>query len=77
MSEYTLTSIYSIKVTITLDKPNKGLYIPAWIWRDFRNFSKDSVVILIASDYYDIDDYVRDYDEYLKSIKDEYRRKDS
>ena len=57
------------KITITLDRPNKGLYIKANVWRDFRNFSPDCVVILIASDYYDTEDYIRDYDEYLKSIK--------
>ena len=57
------------KITITLDRPNKGLYIKANVWRDFRNFSPDCVVILIASGYYDTEDYIRDYDEYLKSIK--------
>lgn len=57
------------KITITLDRPNKGLYIKANVWRDFRNFSSDCVVILIASDYYDTEDYIRDYNEYLKSIK--------
>lgn len=57
------------KVTITLDKPNKGLYIPAWLWRDFRNFSSDCIVALIASDYYNTEDYIRDYNEYLKIIK--------
>lgn len=57
------------KVTITLDKPNKGLYIEANLWRDFRNFSSDCVVILIASDYYDTEDYIRNYDEYLNLNK--------
>ena len=54
------------KITITLDSPNKGLYIKADLWRDFRNFSDNCVVILIASDYYDTNDYIRDYNKYLK-----------
>ena len=59
------------KITITLDKPNKGLYVPAHIWRDFRNFSPDCVVILIASDYFHPEDHVKDYPEFLDLIKDE------
>lgn len=57
------------KITVTLDRPNKGLYIKANLWRDFRNFSKDCVVILIASELYDTGDYIRDYDEFLKLQK--------
>lgn len=57
------------KITVTLDKPNKGLYIKANLWRDFRNFSKDCVVILIASELYDTEDYIRDYEEFLKIQK--------
>lgn len=58
------------KITITLDKPNIGLYIKANLWRDFRNFSKDCIVLLIASDCYKTDDYIRDYDEYIKTCID-------
>ena len=57
------------QITVTLDKPNKGLYIKANLWRDFRNFSKDCVVILIASELYDTEDYIRDYEEFLKIQK--------
>ena len=57
------------KITVTLDKPNNGLYIKANLWRDFRNFSKDCVVILIASELYDTEDYIRDYEEFLKIQK--------
>lgn len=56
-------------IIITLDKPNLGLYIEPKLWREFKNFSEDCVVILIASDYYDVNDYVRDYNEFLTSIK--------
>lgn len=55
------------KTVVTLDKPNKGLYIKASLWREFTNFSADCVVILIASDEYDKNDYILDYDEYIKA----------
>lgn len=57
------------KVTVTLDGPNKGLYIKANLWRDFRNFSENCVVLLIASDIYKTDDYIHDYDEYIKIMQ--------
>ncbi len=55
------------KTVVTLDKPNKGLYIKASLWREFTNFSVDCVVVLIASDEYDKNDYILDYNEYIKT----------
>lgn len=54
------------KITVTLDRPNKGLYVEAKLWRDFRNFSPNCVVILIASDYFHPEDHIKDYNEFLK-----------
>lgn len=56
------------KITITLDRPNKGLYVSAHLWRHFTNFSSDCVVILIASDYFHPEDHVKDYNEFLEII---------
>lgn len=53
--------------TIHLDNPAVGLYIKNNIWREFTNFSSNCVVIVLASQYYDESDYIRDYDEFLKS----------
>ena len=60
------------KVTVTLDRPDKGLYVEASLWRDFRNFSSDCVVILIASDYFYPEDHVKDYNEFLKLRMEQY-----
>ena len=57
------------KKKITLDKPNQGLYLPCMIWRDINNFSEGTVLTVIASDFYDENDYYRSYDEFLKNIK--------
>ena len=50
---------------ITLNKPNFGLLIQSGIWRELQNFSSGSVCLVIASDVYSEDDYVREYDDFL------------
>jgi dTDP-4-dehydrorhamnose 3,5-epimerase-like enzyme len=47
---------------ITLNKPNIGLLIPIGIWRELENFSSGSVCLVLASDEFDEEDYIRDYD---------------
>ncbi|KIA85093.1 FdtA/QdtA family cupin domain-containing protein [Flavobacterium sp. AED] len=46
---------------ITLNKPNVGLLIPMGIWRELENFSSGSVCLVLASDEFDEEDYIRDY----------------
>ncbi len=53
---------------IVLDDPTKGLYIPKMAWRTLCNFSKDAVLLVIVSLAYDKEDYVRNYDEFLKFV---------
>ena len=60
------------KLTITLNKPNKGLLITPGIWREMTNFSSGSVCLVIASENYDEDDYIRDYQEFLHYINDKH-----
>ena len=50
--------------TITLNKPNKGLLIVPGIWREINNFSSGSVCLVLASQEFDEDDYIRDYKEF-------------
>ena len=57
--------------TFTLNRPYEGLYIPKMTWRDMDNFSSGSICLVLASDYYDESDYIRNYDEFLKEAKDE------
>lgn len=49
-----------------LDRPWKGLLIPSGLWRDLENFSGGAVLMCLASERYDADDYIRDYEEFLK-----------
>lgn len=54
---------------VVLDKPTEGLYISNVIWREMSEFSEDAVLLVLASNYYDESDYIRNYDDFLKMIK--------
>lgn len=54
------------KKTITLNRPNYGLFMTPGIWRDLVNFSSGAVLLVLASDVYNENDYMRDYKEFLK-----------
>lgn len=54
------------KKSFMLDKPWKGLYVPAGLWRDLENFSGGAVLMCLASEKYDAADYIRDYGEFLR-----------
>ena len=53
------------KQTITLNRPNKGLYIPNGIWRELDNFSAGAVCLSLVSDVYKEEDYIREYNQFL------------
>ncbi|WP_417558152.1 sugar 3,4-ketoisomerase [Mesoflavibacter zeaxanthinifaciens] len=55
------------KRSIILNKPNKGLLIPKGIWRELQDFSSGSVCLVLASDVFDEQDYIRDYNDFLSS----------
>ena len=57
------------KKVVSLEKPYEGLYINNNIWREMFDFSPDAVLMVLASDYYKEEDYIRDYDEFLAFIK--------
>jgi hypothetical protein len=56
------------KKTVSLEKPYEGLYISNNIWREMFDFSPDAVLMVLASDYYKEEDYIRNYDEFLKFV---------
>jgi len=55
------------ETTVTLNKPNFGLLIGKGIWRELQNFSSGVVCLVLASDVFDEDDYIRDYNEFTNS----------
>lgn len=54
------------KETFKLNRSYYGLYIPKGYWREMINFSTNSVALILAPTLYEPDDYIRDYEEFLK-----------
>lgn len=52
-----------------LNKPNAGLLIPTGIWRELENFSSGAVCLVLASDDFLEEDYIRDFDKFLSTKK--------
>lgn len=56
----------NVKRTFTLNRPYQGLYVVPGIWRNLDDFSSGSVCLVIASEKYSEDDYIREYDNFIK-----------
>ncbi len=56
-----------------LNRPHTGIYLPKMVWKDMYDFSRDSVLLCLASEHYDAAEYIREYDEYLKFVNEEER----
>lgn len=54
------------KRTYTLNRSYYGLYVPKGFWREMNNFSTNSLALILSSTDYDANDYVREYDVFLK-----------
>jgi hypothetical protein len=52
------------ELTIKLNKPNIGLLIKPGVWREIDNFSSGSVCLVLASNVYEEEDYIRDYKKF-------------
>lgn len=59
-------------VTYTLNDPSVGLYIGPDNWREMSNFSDGAVLTVFASEKYDENDYIRDYDTFVEYTKKKY-----
>lgn len=57
------------KKTFVLDKPWKGLLVVPGMWRDLDNFAGGTVCMVLASEKYEAEDYIRDYNEFLEYKK--------
>ena len=58
-----------VKRSFVLNRPYQGLYVKPGIWRDLNDFSSGAVCMVLASEKYDKDDYIRDYKEFLEFRK--------
>jgi UDP-2-acetamido-3-amino-2,3-dideoxy-glucuronate N-acetyltransferase len=55
-----------VREEVKLNSPTIGLHIPPRIWRTHYKYTNDAILLVLASDIYRADDYVRDYDEFIK-----------
>ena len=58
------------KKAFTLNRSYYGLYVPKGLWREMENFSTNSLALILSSTNYDANDYIRDYDLFLKMKND-------
>ena len=63
-----LCRVIKEKKKVFLEKPYEGLYVPNNMWREMYDFSEDAVLMCLASEVYNEEDYIRDYDEFLKFV---------
>ena len=54
---------------VLLNRPDVGLYIGKNMWREMHDFSYGCKLVVLASEYYDEKEYIRNYDEFLKSLE--------
>jgi dTDP-4-dehydrorhamnose 3,5-epimerase-like enzyme len=54
--------------TVSLNRAHKGLFMSNAVWREISNFSSGAVCLVLASMEYDEDDYIRDYDDFLRHV---------
>lgn len=59
----------NIKRTIQLNRPYFGLYLKPGVWRDISNFSSGAICLVLASNFYDATEYIRDYNEFKQFRK--------
>ena len=57
------------EMLIHLNRPHTGVYLPAMVWKDMYDFSPDSVLLVLSSEHYDPDEYIRDFDTFMKVCK--------
>ena len=51
-----------------LNRPHTGIYLPKMVWKEMYDFSRDSVLLCLASEHYDPDEYIRSYEEFEKIV---------
>lgn len=60
------------KYDYLLNNPTKALYIPRMVWKEMHSFSEDSILLVLSNEIYDNNEYIRDYNSYIKEMENEY-----
>lgn len=57
------------RIEVTLDSPEKGIYLPPMTWGVQYKYSQDAVLLVFASHQYDAEDYIRNYSDFINAVK--------
>lgn len=57
------------RAEVSLNRPNLGIHIPPMIWATEYKYTQDAVLMVLASDVYKAEDYIRDYDLFIQEVK--------
>ncbi len=60
------------KEIVELDTPYKALYLDKMIWKDMYDFSDNTILLVLANTLYDKDEYIKNYDEFLRETRGKY-----
>ena len=56
------------QAVFSINRPHTGLYMPSMIWKEMYAFSPDSVLLVLSNEPYDPDEYIRQYDDFVKEV---------
>ena len=56
------------EAVFSINRPHTWLYLPKMVWKDMYDFSPDSVLLVLSSEPYDADEYIRDYDAFVREV---------
>ena len=56
------------KQVFILDRPHMGIYLPRMTWKDMYDFSSDSILLVLASEYYDSSEYITDFGQFMQEV---------
>lgn len=62
------------EAVFSLNRAHTGIYLPEMVWKDMYDFSEDSVLLVLSSEHYDPEEYIRDYDTFVKIVQTEEKR---
>ena len=56
------------EAVFSLNRPHTGIYLPQMVWKDMYDFSEDSVLLVLSSEHYDPEEYIRDYNKFVEIV---------
>lgn len=64
------------EVVYELNKPNQAIYLPKMVWKEMFDFTPDSVLMVLTNEYYDAEEYIRNFDDFVVEMRQLSRREE-